>query len=692
MDESSQDKAFSDRFINCSNPRMILEQILPLLEKDGQLKTEEINTFVWFMKNASGMSHKCLLLNCLKNANISPEAKDNILQCLTVGGWLTLNKWLEESSENINTSFLCNLLIILQKIPISMTLLKEGSMAKIIKKLNNHKDLEVQKIAKKILIDWKKFVFESTHSNTTLSEEDLSKIDGSTKDKKKDIESIIDISLRKKQKSQPDIRRTKFIDDIPKSTSEPNTFLNALNAASQSADKFKIPRKSVTVTSSNRNSTKKNLDKSITNDLSSSKIFVKDENDKQSKNLAPPFDKSDKVDNTCDEQSSSNNSDTSLAIDIDENTKPYKSILSTSKKKNSSRRVSWKSEEDLLKIKYFDSEIDDVNHEHRTFTDARHHESLKEKEAIHLNHQRNDQILDSINSFIWKGLQLIENSISLIERGSKSNEKKLQTKRESSMNSSQTIKCEYSCLSPTNVDIESAPVPLIPLVDNIYDSNDKKSKYDVNDHFKKFKDDKNVRNKMDIPPYDQKPNYYQMNEYENPNANSNHFSNKKFNKYGDYDTNYVEHPKRPRNDDWNSKDRPVMHFETRFKHDYNIHNRFPIHQNPSIDINMRSPFPNDFQRSRPQYHHNRMDHQNRMDHPRPNHPVGPFRHPEPEKFNDSFNGNNRIENIPNGAHINNYAGQPPFKNVRSVICRHFINRGCRNGDDCRFLHPGINDK
>lgn len=205
------------------DPSQLLKALHPLLGHKGEIKgpTEAIR-IASLMKDAVKLVSRCIYINILKITEDN-ETKDKFL---TVGGWDTLNDWLQDVKEEENYPVLTELLKVYQSLPISVDILKTNSAAKTIKQLCKSENEDVKNLADTIFEAWMKKVKGNNNNND-------SKTKKKKKDKEKDREKDKEKSLSK-ESSEKESERAKSKDadrDSDKNKSKESK-LNSYSASS----------------------------------------------------------------------------------------------------------------------------------------------------------------------------------------------------------------------------------------------------------------------------------------------------------------------------------------------------------------------------------------------------------------------------------------------------------------------------
>lgn len=182
------------------DPKQLLGALGPLLTDQGGIKgSQAALQIASLMKSASKLVSKCVYLNILR-ATESPEAFSKFIE---VGGWDTLNTWLDMARNENNSALLGELLEVYLRLPVTVALLKQNTAAKTIRKMHGKTEDDKLKTLSKQLVDvWMKTIREQNNDAEQDSDEKKKKKKhkDSEKDKEKDYE---------KDKNHKDIRRSK---------------------------------------------------------------------------------------------------------------------------------------------------------------------------------------------------------------------------------------------------------------------------------------------------------------------------------------------------------------------------------------------------------------------------------------------------------------------------------------------------
>ncbi|ESP04991.1 hypothetical protein LOTGIDRAFT_230041 [Lottia gigantea] len=133
----------------------LLDALAPLLGPEGCIKGPvEASRISSLMKDAVKMVSKCVYLNILRNTS----EVTTLNKFIAVGGWDTLNQWLQDSKEPEFTGFLLELLKVYRDLPITVELLKKNNAAKTIKQFAKSDNESIKVLSSDIVDKWMKTV------------------------------------------------------------------------------------------------------------------------------------------------------------------------------------------------------------------------------------------------------------------------------------------------------------------------------------------------------------------------------------------------------------------------------------------------------------------------------------------------------------------------------------------------------
>ncbi|KAI1902431.1 hypothetical protein AGOR_G00044690 [Albula goreensis] len=134
------------------DPREVLEGVENLLGKDGELRSlEGVARVFSLMKASHKMVSRCMYLNIL----LHTKSHDILNRFIRVGGYKLLNGWLTYSKTTTNTPLLQLILLILQKLPLTVDHLKQNNTAKLVKQLSKSGETEeLRKLASVLVEGW----------------------------------------------------------------------------------------------------------------------------------------------------------------------------------------------------------------------------------------------------------------------------------------------------------------------------------------------------------------------------------------------------------------------------------------------------------------------------------------------------------------------------------------------------------
>ncbi|PVD22536.1 hypothetical protein C0Q70_18350 [Pomacea canaliculata] len=173
------------------DPAQLLKALAPLLLPTGGIRgTTEASRIVSLMKDANKLVSKCLYLNILT----ATEGEEVLQKVISMGGWDTLNKWLQSAKEEENVALMAELLKVYQTLPVTVDHLKKDNTARVIKGLTKHESDVIKSISSAVVDSWMKKIKGS-------SENDSDKLKKKKKkDKERDKEKSRDKDRRKDEK------------------------------------------------------------------------------------------------------------------------------------------------------------------------------------------------------------------------------------------------------------------------------------------------------------------------------------------------------------------------------------------------------------------------------------------------------------------------------------------------------------
>ncbi|KAJ8367668.1 hypothetical protein AAFF_G00313680 [Aldrovandia affinis] len=134
------------------DPQEVLKGVETLLGKEGELRSlEGVARVFSLMKASHKMVSRCMYLNIL----LHTKSHDILNRFIRVGGYKLLNAWLTYSKATTNTPLLQLILLILQKLPLTVDHLKQNNTAKLVKQLSRSAETEeLRKLASVLVEGW----------------------------------------------------------------------------------------------------------------------------------------------------------------------------------------------------------------------------------------------------------------------------------------------------------------------------------------------------------------------------------------------------------------------------------------------------------------------------------------------------------------------------------------------------------
>nr|XP_023658377.1 serine/threonine-protein phosphatase 1 regulatory subunit 10-like [Paramormyrops kingsleyae]XP_023658378.1 serine/threonine-protein phosphatase 1 regulatory subunit 10-like [Paramormyrops kingsleyae] len=132
------------------DPREVLKEVENFLGKDGELRSlEGVTKIFGLMKASQKMVSRCMYLNIL----LQTKSHDILNRFIRVGGYKLLNGWLTYSKSTTNTPLLQLVLLMLQKLPLTVDHLKQNNTAKLVKQLSKSGETEELRKLATVLVD-----------------------------------------------------------------------------------------------------------------------------------------------------------------------------------------------------------------------------------------------------------------------------------------------------------------------------------------------------------------------------------------------------------------------------------------------------------------------------------------------------------------------------------------------------------
>lgn len=418
--------------------RNLLCRLDPILGANGCIRSaHEVPKILSIMKEADTMLNKCIVLNVIQTT----KAQSTLTKFMDGGGWTVLNSWLSEGKKSHNVPLLVEILQVLTKLPVTIAALKQGNMGKLVKQLSKHEAPEVKNVASDLLEKWMTIFRQgqaarSKEGSGSISDGHEIKKEKSSKKSKKEIKSPVelqpplgplvalgkprdrlkrprDLALKmgglgtqigsngeKRTKTSPiedDIDKT---DKTQKGITESSSFMNALS--SQVAAKWQEKRvKKIKGVGAKPSPTQTKAPVEVGENGGNMEVTSPIKDISLSVNSLGP--------ESMEEAPQQDNSDITVPS----------SVLK--------KRVSWASDESLVIVHYFEMDESErgVNRS-RSFLDAAQQEKLMEREAMS-SRIMFDQLMEMAQ---WHRPVQYHNIIKLVEKGSESEQKKIQIERE----------------------------------------------------------------------------------------------------------------------------------------------------------------------------------------------------------------------------------------------------------------------
>ncbi|RUS73740.1 hypothetical protein EGW08_018501 [Elysia chlorotica] len=211
------------------DPQQLLRALGPLLTDQGGIKgAQAALQIASLMKDASKLVSKCVYLNILRVT----ESEEAFTKFVEVGGWDTLNAWLDVARTENNSPLLGELLEVYLRIPVTVALLKQNSAAKTIKKMQGKTDNDkLKKLSTELVDVWMKTIRgQNVGTDADLDDKKKKKKHkdkDSEKEKDKDYEKDRDKNHRdskkgKEEKENNDRHRSRDKDSKERDTQDSN--------------------------------------------------------------------------------------------------------------------------------------------------------------------------------------------------------------------------------------------------------------------------------------------------------------------------------------------------------------------------------------------------------------------------------------------------------------------------------------
>ncbi|XP_065829370.1 serine/threonine-protein phosphatase 1 regulatory subunit 10-like [Oscarella lobularis] len=224
--------------MDSTRPEGFLEHLRPLLvASTGCVKSvKDMAKLVQQMKSVMFFPHKCICIQILKKT--VAEANDLVEKFYASGGWAILNSWLTESKKTHNSALSIHLLELLRKLPVTVDMLKLGTVGKLVKQLSKAEQAsELKSLAIEVLDDWMNLIKSS-------AKDDQGK--GKAKGEKRTGAKVPEEPIEKRAKPANLYRLgTKDVPPAskPKTVQESLGFMTAVKNSAVFPAKRQIPRK-----------------------------------------------------------------------------------------------------------------------------------------------------------------------------------------------------------------------------------------------------------------------------------------------------------------------------------------------------------------------------------------------------------------------------------------------------------------
>eukprot|EP00118_Oscarella_pearsei_P004403 m.18716 g.18716 ORF g.18716 m.18716 type:complete len:609 (+) comp27719_c0_seq2:311-2137(+) len=373
-------------------PQEFLDYLRPLLTSTGSVKSnKEIPRFVQRMKVITALSHKCLCLQVLKATTLRVDSSDTLLtKFFSSGGWPVLNLWLSEAKRSNNVAMTTELLELMRRLPVTVDLLKSGTVGKLVKQLSKAESSSPLKdLAIGVLEEWMNLIKTSTKEEPT-------KLKGKRPGGKTPEEPI------EKRAKPANLFKLGSKEGLPSSKSkivqESTGFMTAVKSTVSQGKRQQIKKTPPKLTLQSQGKTVKAEGAQTPQTPEMDVKKVKEEEEERAENHSP-----------------------ATAEDETGDGKIVK------KKKKS---VSWAPDSKLRTIRFFESdETERANVHRQSFVDALQSERLREKQVLETAKLQSVEDLME-ESFKWSIPKRLDGFIELIEHGMNSKEKVIQAERE----------------------------------------------------------------------------------------------------------------------------------------------------------------------------------------------------------------------------------------------------------------------
>eukprot|EP00054_Salpingoeca_dolichothecata_P015383 m.88632 g.88632 ORF g.88632 m.88632 type:complete len:656 (+) comp21465_c1_seq1:188-2155(+) len=149
--------------------REFFTALQPLLTTSGGLQSaDDAVEFLRMMKREEILAKQSIFLTVLAKTG----AEEILQSFIKSGGWAVLNNWLESAKDQAkaagDTAFLKLLLCVLERLPVSVSTLHQGSVGKIVRKLAKIPDESIAEQCRKLVDTWTNIITTSKLDAATV--------------------------------------------------------------------------------------------------------------------------------------------------------------------------------------------------------------------------------------------------------------------------------------------------------------------------------------------------------------------------------------------------------------------------------------------------------------------------------------------------------------------------------------------
>ncbi|KAI0228935.1 Serine/threonine-protein phosphatase 1 regulatory subunit 10 [Lamellibrachia satsuma] len=142
------------------DPHELLKALSSMLGPAGEISsTDEVDGIVRLMKGVNKLVSRCVYVNILK----ATTEESTLEKFISSGGWDLMFTWLQEAKTDNNFTFVRELLLVYQGLPVTLEHLKSNTCAKMIKQLSKTDDEDMRTLATDIVNMWMQKIREKTH-------------------------------------------------------------------------------------------------------------------------------------------------------------------------------------------------------------------------------------------------------------------------------------------------------------------------------------------------------------------------------------------------------------------------------------------------------------------------------------------------------------------------------------------------